>query len=43
MRMDASGGAGACLDAGFWRYPAVRADASSVFFVRDTEIVRLPR
>lgn len=43
MRVDAGGGAPACVDSGYWRYPAARADASSLFFVRDAEIVRLPR
>lgn len=44
MRANASGaGTPDCLDTGYWRYPAVGADDTSVFFIRDTEIVRLPR
>jgi len=42
-RIDANGGNAVCLDRGFWRYPAVRVDDTSVFLIRDTDIVRLAK
>jgi probable HAF family extracellular repeat protein len=42
-RVGAQRGEPQCLDSGYWRYASVRVDEGAVYFIRDTEIVRLPK
>ncbi|MBF5041875.1 hypothetical protein FGE12_05690 [Aggregicoccus sp. 17bor-14] len=41
--VSAKGGTPACLDSGYWRYVSARADEHFVYFLRDLQIVRMPR
>jgi len=42
-RVAVTGGSATCIDTGYWRYGSVHVDATSVFFIRDTEIVRIAK